>query len=57
VIPVQSVEKSVAEIERCVSTQFDPDVVRVFLAVPLEKIEAIHANAPFSLRLVQSAAS
>ena len=49
--------EALAEIERCISTQFDPDVVRAFLAVPLERIEAIHANAPFSLRLVHSAAS
>jgi len=38
-------------------TQFDPQVVKAFLAVPIERIEAIHANAPFGLRLVRAAAS
>jgi putative nucleotidyltransferase with HDIG domain len=50
-------EEALTEIERCSGTQFDPAVVRAFLAVPLDRIEAIHANAPFSLRLVRSAAS
>ena len=50
-------DEALAEIERCAGTQFDPAVVRAFLAVPLDRIEAIHANAPFGLRLVRAAAS
>jgi hypothetical protein len=29
--------------------------VSAFLAVPMARIEAIHANAPFGLRLVRAA--
>jgi putative nucleotidyltransferase with HDIG domain len=50
-------EEALSEIERCAGTQFDPAVVGAFLAVPLHRIDAIHANAPFSLRLVRAAAS
>lgn len=50
-------DEAFAEIQRCSTTQFDPAVVTAFLAVPTEKIEAIHANAPFGLRLVRAAAS
>lgn len=53
----RALHEAMAELERCSGTQFDPAVVRAFLTVPLERIEAIHANAPFSLRLVHSAAS
>ncbi len=53
----RELREAFAEIERCVGTQFDPAVVSVFLEVPIERIEAIHANAPFGLRLVHSAAS
>ncbi|MEP7004144.1 MAG: HD domain-containing phosphohydrolase [Chloroflexota bacterium] len=53
----RQLDAALAEIERCSGTQFDPTVVRAFLVVPLDRIEAIHANAPFSLRLVHSAAS
>ena len=50
-------DEALAEIERCAGTQFDPQVATAFLAVPLPRIEAIHANAPFGLRLVRAAAS
>jgi putative nucleotidyltransferase with HDIG domain len=50
-------DEALAEIERCAGTQFDPQVAAAFLAVPLPRIEAIHANAPFGLRLVRAAAS
>jgi len=50
-------DEALVEIERCAGTQFDPAVVSAFLAVPLDRIDAIHANAPFSLRLVRAAAS
>ena len=50
-------DEALEEIRRCAGTQFDPAVVRAFLAVPLDRIEAIHANAPFSLRLVRAKAS
>ncbi len=53
----RQLDEALAEIERCSGTQFDPAVVRAFLVVPLGRIESIHANAPFSLRLVHSAAS
>ena len=53
----RALEESFAEIERCSGSQFDPAVVRAFLTVPIDRIQAIHANAPFSLRLVHSAAS
>ena len=50
-------DAALAEIERCSGTQFDPQVVAAFLAVPLPRIATIHANAPFGLRLVRAAAS
>jgi putative nucleotidyltransferase with HDIG domain len=50
-------EAALAEINRCSGTQFDPTVVAAFRAVPLPRIAAIHANAPFGLRLVHAAAS
>jgi putative nucleotidyltransferase with HDIG domain len=53
----RDLDEALAEIERCSQTQFDPEVVKAFLAVPLNRIEAIHANAPFGLRLVRTAAS
>ncbi|MDQ6859260.1 MAG: HD domain-containing protein [Chloroflexota bacterium] len=53
----RDLDEALAEIERCSETQFDPQVVRAFLAVPMNRIEAIHANAPFGLRLVRAAAS
>lgn len=53
----RELDEALAEIERCSETQFDPAVVKAFLAVPLQRIEAIHANAPFGLRLVRAAAS
>ncbi|MDP9245454.1 MAG: HD domain-containing protein [Chloroflexota bacterium] len=53
----RDLDEALAEIERCSATQFDPEVVRAFLAVPMGRIEAIHANAPFGLRLVRAAAS
>jgi putative nucleotidyltransferase with HDIG domain len=53
----RQLDAALAEIERCSGTQFDPAVVVAFLAVPLDRIEAIHANAPFSLRVVHAAAS
>jgi putative nucleotidyltransferase with HDIG domain len=49
-------DEALAEIERCSGSQFDPQVVAAFLTVPLARIEEIHANAPFGLRLVRSAA-
>jgi putative nucleotidyltransferase with HDIG domain len=53
----RQLDEALLEIERCSTTQFDPAVVKAFLAVPIERIEAIHANAPFGLRLVRAAAS
>ena len=53
----RQLDEALEEIRRCAGTQFDPAVVRAFLAVPLDRIEAIHANAPFSLRLVRAKAS
>jgi len=53
----RQLDEALAEIERCSHTQFDPQVVTAFLAVPMHRIEAIHANAPFGLRLVRAAAS
>ncbi|MEA2662471.1 MAG: hypothetical protein QOH08_2043 [Chloroflexota bacterium] len=53
----RQLDEALAEIERCSGTQFDPAVVRAFLAVSLDRVEAIHANAPFGLRLVRAAAS
>ncbi len=53
----RDLDEALAEIERCSQTQFDPEVVRAFLAVPMNRIEAIHANAPFGLRLLRAAAS
>ena len=53
----RQLDEAVAEIERCANTQFDPAVVAAFLAVPMPRIEAVHANAPFGLRLVRAAAS
>jgi putative nucleotidyltransferase with HDIG domain len=53
----RQLDEALLEIERCSTTQFDPAVVTAFLAVPIERIEAIHANAPFGLRLVRAAAS
>jgi putative nucleotidyltransferase with HDIG domain len=53
----RELDEALAEIERCSETQFDPAVVKAFLAVPLHRIEAVHANAPFGLRLVRAAAS
>jgi putative nucleotidyltransferase with HDIG domain len=53
----RDLDEALAEIERCSRTQFDPEVVTAFLAVPMNRIEAIHANAPFGLRLVRAAAS
>ena len=50
-------DEALAEIQRCSGTQFDPQVVDAFLAVPIDRIAAIHANAPFGLRLVHAAAS
>lgn len=44
-------EEALAEVERCAGTQFDPAVARVFLSVPLAALEAIHASAPYVLRL------
>jgi putative nucleotidyltransferase with HDIG domain len=51
----RALDEALAEIERCRGTQFDPHVVTAFLAVPLSRIEAIHANAPFGLRRVRAA--
>ncbi len=53
----RQLDEALLEIERCSTTQFDPAVVKAFLGVPIERIEAIHANAPFGLRLVRAAAS
>jgi putative nucleotidyltransferase with HDIG domain len=53
----RQLDEALLEIQRCSTTQFDPAVVTAFLAVPIERIEAIHANAPFGLRLVRAAAS
>jgi putative nucleotidyltransferase with HDIG domain len=53
----RQLDEALTEIERCSATQFDPQVVTAFLAVPLARIEAVHANAPFGLRLVRAAAS
>jgi len=53
----RALDEALAEIERCSGTQFDPQVVHAFLAVSMSRIEAIHANAPFGLRLVRAAAS
>jgi putative nucleotidyltransferase with HDIG domain len=53
----RQLDEALAEIERCSETQFDPAVVTAFLAVPLHRIEAVHANAPFGLRLVRAQAS
>ena len=53
----RQLDEALLEIDRCSSTQFDPQVVKAFLAVPIARIEAIHANAPFGLRLVRAAAS
>ena len=53
----RQLDEALLEIDRCSTTQFDPAVVKAFLAVPIERIEAIHANAPFGLRLVRAAAS
>ena len=53
----RELDAALAEIERCAGNQFDPAVVQAFLAVPLDRIQGIHANAPFSLRLVRAAAS
>jgi putative nucleotidyltransferase with HDIG domain len=53
----RQLDAALAEMERCAGTQFDPQVVAAFLAVPLPRIEAVHANAPFGLRLVHAAAS
>ena len=53
----RQLDEALLEIERCSATQFDPQVVQAFLAVPLPRIEAVHANAPFGLRLVRAAAS
>jgi putative nucleotidyltransferase with HDIG domain len=53
----RQLDEALLEIDRCSMTQFDPQVVKAFLAVPIERIEAIHANAPFGLRLVRAAAS
>ena len=50
-------DEALAEIERCAGTQFDPAVVAAFLRVPLARIEAIHANAPFALGHIRAAAS
>jgi putative nucleotidyltransferase with HDIG domain len=50
-------DEALAEIERCADTQFDPAVVKAFLAVPMHRIEDVHANAPFGLRLMRAAAS
>jgi putative nucleotidyltransferase with HDIG domain len=51
----RQLDGALAEIERCAGTQFDPQVVAAFLAVSMQRIEAIHANAPFGLRLVRAA--
>jgi putative nucleotidyltransferase with HDIG domain len=53
----RQLDAALAEIQRCAGTQFDPQVVAAFLAVPLPRVEAVHANAPFGLRLVHAAAS
>ena len=53
----RQLDEALAEIEHCSGTQFDPQVVRAFLSVSMHRIEAIHANAPFGLRLVRAAAS
>jgi putative nucleotidyltransferase with HDIG domain len=53
----RQLDEALAEVERCSGSQFDPQVVTAFLAVPIARIEAVHANAPFALRLVRSAAS
>ncbi len=53
----RALDEAITEIERCSGTQFDPQVVHAFLAVSMSRIEAIHANAPFGLRLVRAAAS
>jgi putative nucleotidyltransferase with HDIG domain len=53
----RDLEEALAEIARCANTQFDPQVVRAFLSAPMARIESIHANAPFGLRLVRAAAS
>ncbi len=43
-------EEALAEVERCAGTQFDPAVVRAFRAVPLERIHAVNASAPYASR-------
>jgi putative nucleotidyltransferase with HDIG domain len=53
----RELEAALSEIARCSGAQFDPQVVNAFLAVPLPRIAAIHANAPFGLRLLHAAAS
>ena len=53
----RQLDAALSEIERCSGSQFDPAVVAAFLAVPIERIEKVHANAPFSLRLVRAEAS
>jgi putative nucleotidyltransferase with HDIG domain len=53
----RQLDEALAEIESCAGTQFDPRVTAAFLAVSMHRIEAIHANAPFGLRLVRAAAS
>jgi putative nucleotidyltransferase with HDIG domain len=51
----RQLDEALAEVGRCAGAQFDPAVVAAFVAVPLSRIEAIHANAPFGLRLVRAA--
>ena len=53
----RQLDEALIEIETCSGTQFDPRVVAAFLAVSMHRMEAIHANAPFGLRLVRAAAS
>jgi putative nucleotidyltransferase with HDIG domain len=53
----RQLHEALAEIGRCTRTQFDPQVVQAFLTVPMHRIEAIHAKAPFGLRLVRAVAS
>jgi HD-GYP domain-containing protein (c-di-GMP phosphodiesterase class II) len=51
-----SLETAKAEIKRCAGTQFDPDVVDIFLSLPDSTWAELRANAsqPFRLAYLKS---